>query len=143
MLHTEKSQPDRSRGTTPRVTMPRVLVVDDEPLMGATLEVTLGDDYAVEVVSSVAAAEALLKLDSSYDLILCDLMMPGRTGMDLHRWVAEAKPSLAKRMIFMSGGAYTAEAHDFLERVGSRRIDKPFDVDGLLDLMKRVRVAAD
>lgn len=143
MLHTEKSELERSRGTTARMTMPRVLVVDDEPLMGATLEVTLSDDYVVEVVSSVAAAEALLKQDSSYDLILCDLMMPGRTGMDLHRWVAETNPALVNRMIFMSGGAYTTEAHDFLERVGSRRIDKPFDVDGLLDLMKQVRVAAD
>ncbi len=119
-----------------------MLVVDDEPLMGATLEVTLGDEYAVDVVSSVGAAEQLIESDGRFDLILCDLMMPGRSGMDLYRWVSQKKPELADRMIFMSGGAYTAEAHEFLERVGRHRIDKPFDVDALLDLMRDIRKSA-
>ncbi len=139
MLHTEKRQPEKSGVKDARGAMPRVLVVDDEPLMGATLEVTLGDEYAVEVVSSVPQAEELLTRDARFDLILCDLMMPGRSGMDLHRWVEESRPELAGRMIFMSGGAYTAEAHEFLERAGRRRIDKPFDVDTLLDLMREIR----
>jgi CheY-like chemotaxis protein len=139
MLHTENRHLEKSAMTDARAEMPRVLVVDDEPLMGATLEVTLGDEYTVEVVSSAPAAEELLENDGGFDLILCDLMMPGRSGMDLHRWVEQKKPDLADRMIFMSGGAYTAEAHDFLERAGKRRIDKPFDVDSLLELMREIR----
>jgi DNA-binding NtrC family response regulator len=142
MLHTNDRPLEQATMKDSRVTMPRVLVVDDEPLMGATLEVTLGDEYAVEVVSSVPAAEEALEGDGHFDLILCDLMMPGRSGMDLHRWVAQKKPELASRMIFMSGGAYTSEAHDFLERFGTHRIDKPFDVDVLLDLMREVREGA-
>ncbi|MBC7172028.1 MAG: response regulator [Polyangiaceae bacterium] len=142
MLHTENRQPEKSGVKDTRGSMPRVLVVDDEPLMGATLEVTLGDEYTVEVVSSVQAAEQRLQSDGGFDLILCDLMMPGRSGMDLYRWVAQAKPELASRMIFMSGGAYTSEAHEFLERVGRHRIDKPFDIDALLDLMREIRKTA-
>jgi DNA-binding NtrC family response regulator len=142
MLHTNDRQLEKSAMKEGRIEMPRVLVVDDEPLMGATLEVTLGDEYEVEVVSSVPAAEELIENDARFDLILCDLMMPGRSGMDLHRWVAQRKPELAARMIFMSGGAYTTEAHDFLERFGTHRIDKPFDVDVLLDLMREVRESA-
>jgi DNA-binding NtrC family response regulator len=139
MLHTNDRQLEKTAMKDARLQMPRVLVVDDEPLMGATLEVTLGDEYTVQVVSSVPAAEELLESDGGFDLILCDLMMPGRSGMDLHRWVAQKKPELAGRMIFMSGGAYTTEAHDFLERFGTHRIDKPFDVDALLDLMREIR----
>lgn len=143
MLQTENRQADKSAMKDARAALPRVLVVDDEPLMGATLEVTLGDEYAVEVVSSVPAAERLIESDGQYDLILCDLMMPGRSGMDFYRWVTQKSPELTDRMIFMTGGAYTAEAHEFLEGAGKhRRIDKPFEVDALLELMRDIRMSA-
>ena len=82
---------------------PRVLVVDDEPLMGATLEVTLGDDYEVILARSVDEARRLLVDDRSVDVVLCDLMMPKESGWHLHSWVLSNRPALADRMIFETG----------------------------------------
>ena len=127
---------DRVQSTATPNARPRVLVIDDEPLMGTTLEVTLGDRYDVAVVQSGRAARGLLEEDASFDAILCDLMMPEFSGMDLHRWLLEHRPALAPRVVYMTGGAYTEDARSFLERVA--HVEKPFDVDDLLDTLQEV-----
>ncbi len=113
----------------------RVLVIDDEPMIGTTLRVVLADDYDVAVVQSGTAARELLERDRAFDTLLCDLMMVDVSGMDLHAWLSERDPPLASRMIFMTGGAYTDRARSFLRRVDNPRIDKPFDTDELLKLI--------
>ena len=117
--------PDRP---PPGVHRGRVLVVDDEPLVGTIIARTLGGN--LEVVSTGGASEALelLARDDAFDVILSDLMMPGMTGMDLHRELGRLDPELAAKMIFLSGGACTEEARDFLARPGVEYIGKPFDL---------------
>jgi FixJ family two-component response regulator len=58
-------------------------------------------------------------------------MMPEMTGMDLHDQLLRDAPHLAKRIIFLTGGAFTARARTFLETVPNLRIEKPFDADAL------------
>jgi len=70
----------------------------------------------------------LLARDDTFDVILSDLMMPGMTGMDLHRELGRLDPELAAKMIFLSGGACTEEARDFLARPEVECIVKPFDL---------------
>jgi len=120
----------------PVVARPRVLVVDDEPLMGTTLRVTIGDENEVVVASSGVEAREILQTDATFDVILCDLMMPGYSGMDLHDWLGRTAPSLADRMVFMTGGAYTDEARTFLNDTTNPHVDKPFDIDRLLELIR-------
>ncbi len=108
---------------------PRILVVDDEPRMGRAVERLLGPRYRVAVVGSAREALRLLEADPAFDAILCDLMMPEMSGMDLHEALMRARPELAERTVFMSGGAYTDQAQEFLERVPNRRLDKPFRPD--------------
>jgi CheY-like chemotaxis protein len=110
---------------------PRILVVDDEPRMGRAVERLLGPRYRVAVVGSAREALRLLEADPAFDAILCDLMMPGMTGMDLHEALARTDPPLAGRMVFMTGGAYTDRAQAFLDRMPGRRLDKPFRPDDL------------
>jgi CheY-like chemotaxis protein len=105
----------------------RVLVVDDEPMVGLALSRLLAS-HDVTVVERAAAAQDLLGRGERFDLVLCDLMMPDMTGMALHAWVAERDPVLAARMLFVTGGAFTEEAQEFLERHADRRLEKPFDV---------------
>jgi CheY-like chemotaxis protein len=114
----------------------RVLIVDDEPLIGTTLKVLLGDEHEVELASSGEAARNLLGNGGRYDVILCDLMMPGVSGMALHAWLEEHHPALAPRVVFMSGGVFTDEARDFLEGVDNARVEKPFDHDVLLQIIR-------
>jgi CheY-like chemotaxis protein len=115
----------------------RVLVVDDDPLVSAALRRTLTRDHEVEVVvSSRRALELLTSAGGGFDLILCDLMMPEMTGMELHAQLSTAAPETARRMVFVTGGAYTPAAMSFLERVPNPRLEKPFDPE---KLRERVR----
>lgn len=114
---------------------PRILIVDDEPMIGTTLRVLLSDEHEVVLAESGASARQELERDD-FDLILCDLMMPGISGMDLHRWVAESAPRSAGRMVFMTGGVFTEDARQFLDQVPNRRIEKPFDTRDLLRLIE-------
>ena len=108
-----------------------VLVIDDEPLIGATIERVLGDAYDIEATTNPDAAIARLADGARFDLILCDLMMPGRNGMDVHAAVARSSPDQAQRMVFLTGGAFSAAAKEFLSQSGSPIVDKPFSVDEL------------
>ena len=89
----------------------RVLVVDDDPLVSAALRRTLVREHEVEVVVSARRAlELLTSPAGDFDIILCDLMMPEMTGMELYAHVQTAAPERARRMVFITGGAYTPAA---------------------------------
>jgi signal transduction histidine kinase len=105
----------------------RVLVVDDDELLLATLNRVLSRDH--KVVTAVGARDALAKLEKEgpFDAILCDLMMPGMNGMDLYADLEARAPELAASMIFLTGGAFTRTAQEFLDRVTNLRMNKPFD----------------
>jgi CheY-like chemotaxis protein len=62
-------------------------------------------------------------------------MMPQMTGMDLYDELVRTAPAQADRMVFLSGGAFTAAARTFLEDVPNQRLEKPFDTRELLALV--------
>ena len=125
----------RDSGTKKSRALPRILIVDDEPMIGTTLRVLLSDDHDVVLAESGRDARAHLE-EERFDLVLCDLMMPGVSGMDLHRWLSDRSPELARRMVFMTGGVFTDEAREFLDGVPNPRIEKPFDTKQLLRLIQ-------
>lgn len=115
----------------------RVLVVEDEVAVAEGLRLLLEHEYDVEVASGGKQALDLLLRDSRFDAVLCDLMMPGMSGIQLFRALATDAPGLERRLVFMTGGAFTPEAEAFLEEVTNARVEKPFDfakVDRLLRL---------
>ncbi len=116
----------------------RVLVVDDEPLMGTALRVAFEPTYDVVVASSGSEARSILQDDEAFDAIVCDLMMRDVSGIDLYRWLRERAPDLADRVVFVTGGAYTPEAEQFLGEVDNPRLQKPFSLDTLVDLVDAV-----
>jgi two-component system, NtrC family, sensor kinase len=125
---------------TPRAPAPtpgprRVLIVDDEPRVGTMLKRLLDRDYQVTVVTSIAAALELVaqtvETDQSFDAIICDLMMPEGTGMDLHAKLSATAPTLARRMLFVTGGAFTPAAEEFLQRPEIRSLEKPVGYEQL------------
>jgi DNA-binding NarL/FixJ family response regulator len=65
------------------------------------------------------------RVDSRFDVILCDLMMGDMSGIELYRWLSENQPRVAARMVFMTGGAYTSAAREFVDTTPARFIDKP------------------
>jgi len=122
--------PPRMAGTSlPR--RPRLLIVDDEARVAQGLERTLSREYDVVLAYGGRQAAELMARDQDFDIILCDLMMPELAGSALFALIESTWPHLAARVIFMTGGAFTAETTSFLERVPNPRLDKPFDTDRL------------
>jgi CheY-like chemotaxis protein len=118
----------------------RVLVVDDEPSVSTAIRRTLALDHDVSAAASGVEALALLRSGARFDVILCDLMMPQMTGMDLHRELAGLAPEMAAQMIFVTAGAFTPAARRFLDEVPNLRVDKPFEPQHLRALVnERVR----
>jgi CheY-like chemotaxis protein len=75
-----------------------------------------------------------------FDVILCDLMMPQMTGMDLHAELRKLDAGCADRIIFLTGGAFTPAARAFLDDVPNQRVEKPFDAQHLRALINdRIR----
>jgi PAS domain S-box-containing protein len=119
----------------------RLLVVDDDALVVRALVRSLSQAYDVEGVGSAADALARLDVGPRFDTVLCDLMMPQMTGMELHARVAARDPALAARMVFITGGAFSAAATDFLARTRNTCIEKPFETARLRDAISRVLAA--
>ncbi len=108
-----------------------ILCVDDEAAIGQAIKRVLVGEHDVELVTT--ATEALARVESGrrYDLILCDLMMPSMSGMDLHRELLRIAPDAAARVVFLTGGAFTQRARDYLDQVSNPRLEKPIGIDAL------------
>jgi signal transduction histidine kinase/CheY-like chemotaxis protein len=120
--------------TSARAGRRRVLVVDDELEVGLAIRRLLGREHDVDAVTR--GTHALERVRTKrYDLVLCDLQMPEMTGMDLHAHLLDADRQVAERMVFMTAGAFSSGAREFLERVPNRRIEKPFTLEVLRELL--------
>ena len=116
----------------------RVLVVDDEISLGKAIGRMLKSRHEVVLASSGEEGKLLLAEDFAFDAVLCDLMMPGVSGMELHAWVADTHPELLERMIFMTGGAVTQEARRFRGQLPNQLLDKPFTPEVLFSSIDQV-----
>ncbi|HUP20279.1 MAG TPA: response regulator [Gemmatimonadota bacterium] len=116
----------------------RVLVIDDDRAVSSVIARLLEPHHRVEIAPGCGEALARIEAGQRYDILLCDLMMPNMTGMDLHAELSRAAPDQAERMIFMTGGASTQRARDFLSANPNPRIEKPFDTPTLLALLDEV-----
>lgn len=116
--------------------LPRVLVVDDEPLVGRAVKRVLSGQ--ADVVASTVAGDALAMLADPaqhYDLVLCDLMMPDMMGGEFREALVKVRPELEPELIFITGGAFTPEMEQFLSETHCPYLLKPFDVPALRSLV--------
>jgi CheY-like chemotaxis protein len=116
----------------------RVLVVDDDVRVAESVRRVLRDEHDVAILHDGETALAHLRQGADYDLVLCDLMMPRMTGMELHDRLVGIGSRQVERFVFLTGGAFTAAARHFLERVPNQRLDKPFDSAALRELVRRL-----
>jgi signal transduction histidine kinase len=104
-----------------------VLIVDDDPMIVRAIQRVTGGDHEVEAVSRGVDALELVRGGKRFDVIVCDLMMPEMTGMELHEQLRATAPDQVSSIIFLTGGAFTSGAQAFLENVENLYIEKPFD----------------
>jgi CheY-like chemotaxis protein len=127
--------PSRSPSTRPRRRRARVCVIDDEPMMCELIGALLAGEYEVAAFTDPRAALSALRT-RSFDVVLCDLMMPELTGMDLYQQLQAERPELAQRFVFISGGAYTEPTRKFLAHTPRPQVRKPFHRQELLDAIE-------
>jgi signal transduction histidine kinase/CheY-like chemotaxis protein len=125
------AEPPAGPALTPPPRPGRLLVLDDEPIIGAAVRRMFRGTLEVEVATDPGAALARIQAGQRYDHILCDLMMPVMSGMDFEAALRATAPDQAARMIFMTGGVYTDAAVAFVRLHGDRCLDKPLDLDKL------------
>jgi two-component system cell cycle sensor histidine kinase/response regulator CckA len=131
---TRISAPVASVGPTePRI---RVLIIDDEPLLGKSLRRALAEHDVTFTEDPVRALELCSETD--YDAIVCDLMMPMISGEGVYEQLRERAPDLAARMIFMTGGAFTEGAQRFLREITNPVLTKPFAPNDLRAAVRRM-----
>jgi CheY-like chemotaxis protein len=116
----------------------RVLVIDDEAPIGRIVTLLLGDEHDVEYESRAADALARLQRGERYDAILCDVMMPEMSGIELHERVRSIAPEQAASFVFLTGGAFTQGARDLLAMLPNLVLDKPFDSAELARAIRRL-----
>jgi CheY-like chemotaxis protein len=109
----------------------RVLVLDDEPAIRDFLGRILSRSGYEPVLA--ASGDSALKIvrDNPPDAILCDHRMAGMTGIAFHAAVAEIRPALASRFVFMSGDVLNAELSEFADTHGVTLLAKPFDIQSV------------
>ena len=109
-----------------RTASSRILLIDDEPAVGRSLTMLLAPETEVVAVSRAEDALALLASGERFQVILCDLMMPEISGIELHAQLMRVAPECAEHIVFMTGGAFTPQAREFLTKLGRPHLEKPF-----------------
>lgn len=116
----------------------RILIVDDEaPIVRMVQRVLAGE--RLESDGSGEAALERLERDQGYDVVLCDLMMSGMSGLDLHEAVRSRWPALADRFVFITGGVLDPDDDEALAALPNPCVYKPFRPD---DLRAAVRLVS-
>jgi len=138
LLPSAESRPAKTpvpRAATPVPMLPprrRILIIDDEPRLAQSMRMLIEPTHDVFVTTRGAEALAWVNEGQRFDLVLCDLQMPGTTGMDVYAHLSAHVPELAERLVFISGGAYTQATRDFVRSVRNRILEKPVRPDELL-----------
>jgi signal transduction histidine kinase len=124
-VSTTVGTPARRRG--------RILVVDDDAIVGNSIRRMLSAQHDVETTTRARDALDRIRNGERFDVIVCDLMMPEMTGVQLHAELRALEH--ADRMVFLTGGAFTSEAQAFLATIENPQLEKPFDVNELKALI--------
>jgi CheY-like chemotaxis protein len=114
----------------------RVLIIDDDALVARALVSRFqGGPFDVRAVHDGRVGLELI-LGEDLDLVYCDLMMNGFSGIDVYEAARRRAPERAEKVVFMSGGAFTTEARSFLAERRHAFVQKPFDI--LEDARRRI-----
>jgi PAS domain S-box-containing protein len=129
--------PELSEGRTRRPAGDRgsVLVIDDDPLVVAALRRVLARRYDVDTIASGRDALAALTSQPLPDVVLCDLMMPEMTGLQLYAQLARSRPEVLSRLVFVTGGAMSPESQEFLSSIANPVVEKPLDPERLVEVI--------
>ena len=124
----------------PAVRRGRLLIIDDEVVFSGSLRRLFSNEHDVTVVNRGREALGRLRAGERFDAILCDLLMPEVTGVELYTELRQIAPDQADCMIFLTGGAFSESSQRFLDGISNRWFEKPCNLDLLRAAVREVVV---
>lgn len=118
----------------------RLLIVDDELVFLGSLRRLFSNEHDVFVANRGRNALDLLRAGQRFDAILCDLLMPEVTGVELYTELRRIAPDQADCMIFLTGGAFSESSQQFLDGISNRWFEKPCNLEQLRAAVREVVV---
>lgn len=136
-----RSEPIRSPESEVEAAGARVLMIDDENIIGDLYARLLNPPHEVVFVRQGRDALDLLERGETFDVIVCDMMMPEMDGPQVYDALRERHPEMVQRVVFLTGGAFTAEAREFLADVPNTCLEKPIEIADLSAAISTVAAA--
>jgi len=117
-----------------------VLIVDDDPVFSRAARRALRPHRVRESATASEAELQLLEEQYFPSLIVCDVMLPGSDGTELHARIREKRPAIAPRFLFVTGGTLSKNTADYICESGCLALQKPIDFTRLRRHLSRCTV---
>ncbi|MEZ4444315.1 MAG: response regulator [Polyangiaceae bacterium] len=121
----------------------RVLLIDDEAMLRKAVHRVLQTQHDVIEASDGQEGLDILAGDPSFDVIICDLMMPGLDGPGVYDALQKRSPELLERLVFLTGGAFSDRTKAFIASAQPIVVEKPVSNDLLRGIVQRLVRARD
>src|SRR5947199_3258978 len=130
----------RTQPAAPTLPKLRILVVDDDAVNRQAMRLLLERDghEVVAVENGLEAIERLGPASERFDAVVTDLQMPRLGGRALYEQLAEQRPQLADRFVFVTGDRARDETRKFLDECGQPSVMKPYDFNDLITAIAKV-----
>lgn len=115
----------------------RILVVDDSEGVVRSLQRILEREHEVACERDPRSAWTRLEAGERFDVVLCDLMMPYVSGLELYIRASEISADLAGRFVFITGGVLDEDTERVLESLPNERLEKPVSLHQLRSVVRR------
>lgn len=125
-------------GATEQVRRSRLLIIDDEVVFSGSMRRLFSGEHEVTVANRGQDALGRVLAGERFDAILCDLLMPEVTGIDVYRELRRIAPDQADCIIFLTGGAFSDRAQHFLDGIANPWFEKPCNLETLRDAVRVV-----
>jgi DNA-binding NtrC family response regulator len=115
-----------------------VLLIEDEPAVMAYVRAAL-ERSGYQVVTAASGADALhLLAQGEFQGVVSDMRTPGGVdGAQVHAWIADHRPELAAKVVFITGDIANEETVAVLQRTGAPCVEKPFRVQQFISVVER------
>jgi CheY-like chemotaxis protein len=117
----------------------RILVIDDEPSIRELLEKSLSRaGHSVDVITDAASTMEIIDANTTYDVIISDVRMPGMNGLELYTNIVRKMPAMANRIIFITGDVMGADIKAFISSNNIPYLTKPFRLNSLEEMIDNI-----
>jgi DNA-binding NtrC family response regulator len=115
-----------------------VLLIEDEPAVMAYVRAAL-ERSGYQVITAASGADALRLLkDGEFQGIVSDMRTPGGVdGAQVHAWIADHRPELASKVVFITGDIANEETVATLQKTGAPCVEKPFRVQQFISVVEK------